>query len=63
MSAVAWPVRCSARFADTGGAQSRFAQTVRAFFPKSTALLGDATRPGFFNPRSVRVRVETVNCG
>ena len=46
MLAVAWPFGCSARFADSGGAQTRYAQTVRAFSPESAALLGHATRPG-----------------
>jgi hypothetical protein len=32
MLAVAWPFGCPARFADSGGAQTRFAQTMRAFF-------------------------------
>ncbi len=46
MLAVAWPFVCPARFADFGGAQTRSAQTVRTFFPKSAARLGHATRPG-----------------
>ena len=45
MLAVAWPFGSPARFADTGGAQTRCAQTVRAFFPVSAALLGHTTRP------------------
>ncbi len=43
MLAVAWPFGCPARFADSGGAQTRFAQTVRAFSPPSAALLDQAT--------------------
>jgi hypothetical protein len=35
----------AARFADPGGAQTRYAQTLRAFLPVSAALLGHATRP------------------
>jgi len=54
MLAVLWPFGFPARFADSGGAQtrgacpevSRRAQTVRAFFPVSAALLGHTTRPG-----------------
>jgi hypothetical protein len=46
MLAVVWPFRFPARFADSGGAQTRCAQTVRAFFPESPALLGHTTRPG-----------------
>ena len=45
MLAVAWPFGCPARFADSGGAQTRYAQTVRAFSPESAVLLGHATRP------------------
>ena len=33
MLAVAWPFGSLARFADTGGAQTRCAQTMRAFSP------------------------------
>jgi hypothetical protein len=43
MLAVARPFWCPARFADTCGAQTRFAQTMRAFSPVSAALLGHAT--------------------
>ena len=54
MLAVAWPFGYPARFADSfglaqdrsGGAQTRYAQTVRALSPESAALLGQATRPG-----------------
>jgi hypothetical protein len=46
MLAVAWPFGYPARFADSGGAQTRYAQTVRALSPESAALLGHATRPG-----------------
>ena len=46
MLAVAWPFGSPARFADTGGAQTRYAQTLRAFPPVSAALLGHTTRPG-----------------
>jgi len=46
MLAVAWPFGCPARFTDTGGGQTRSAQTVPAFSPVSAALLGHATRPG-----------------
>ncbi|MBA3964244.1 MAG: hypothetical protein H0X47_00400 [Nitrospirales bacterium] len=31
MVAVAWPFWCPASFADFGGAQTRYAQTMRAF--------------------------------
>ena len=31
MVAVAWPFGCPASFADFGGAQTRYAQTMRAF--------------------------------
>jgi hypothetical protein len=47
--AVAWPFGFPAQFADYGGAQTRYAQTVRALFPVAAALLGLATRPGNFN--------------
>jgi hypothetical protein len=46
MLAVAWPFVFPARFADSGGAQTRYAQTLRAFSPVSAALLGHTTRPG-----------------
>jgi len=46
MLAVGWPFGFPARFADTGGAQTRCAQTLRAFSPVSAALLGHTTRPG-----------------
>ncbi|MBA3613673.1 MAG: hypothetical protein H0W49_12325 [Nitrospirales bacterium] len=54
MLAVAWPFGFPARFANTGGAQtrgawpesSRRAQTMRAFPPVSAALLSLGTRPG-----------------
>ena len=46
MLAVAWPFGFPARFANTGGAQTRYAQTMRAFPPVLAALLGLATRPG-----------------
>ena len=46
MLAVVWPFGFPSRFADSGGAQTRCAQTVRAFFPESPALLGHTTRPG-----------------
>ena len=46
MLAVLWPFGFPVRFADPGGAQTRFAQTMRAFFPVSAALLGHTTRPG-----------------
>jgi len=45
MLAVAWPFGFPARFADPGGAQTRCAQTMRAFSPESPALLGHTTRP------------------
>jgi hypothetical protein len=47
MLAVARPFGCPARFADTGGALTRYAQTVRTFSPVSAARLGLTTRPGF----------------
>ena len=46
MLAVVWPFGSPARFADSGGAQTRYAQTLRAFFPESAAPLGHTTRPG-----------------
>jgi hypothetical protein len=45
MLAVAWPFGCPARFTDTGGGQTRLAQTLPAFFPVPVARLGHATRP------------------
>ena len=53
MLAVAWSFGCLARFADTGGAKTRYAQTMRTFSPVSAVLLGLATRPVFLNPRSL----------
>jgi len=41
-----WPFGFPARFADPGVAQTRKAQTMRAFSPGSAALLGHITRPG-----------------
>ena len=46
MLTVAWPSGFPPRFTDTGGGQTRCAQTVPAFSPVSVALLGYATRPG-----------------
>ena len=46
MLTVMWPFGPPARFADSGGAQTRFAQTMRAFYPVSAALLGHTTGPG-----------------
>ncbi len=46
MLAVAWAFGSPARFADPGVAQTRYAQTVRAFSPASAARLGHTTRPG-----------------
>ena len=46
MLAVTWPFGSPARFADPGGAQTRYAQTMRTFSPVPAALLGHATRPG-----------------
>jgi len=46
MLAVVWPFGFPTRFTDTGGAQTRCAQTMRAFSPVSAALLGHTTRPG-----------------
>jgi len=48
MLAVLWPFGFPVRFANTGGAQTRCAQTMRAFFPVSAALLGHTTRPEEF---------------
>ncbi len=45
MLAVVWAFGFPARFADTGGAQTRCAQTLRAFSPVSAVLLGHTTRP------------------
>ena len=39
MSALSWPFGFPARFAELGGAQTRFAQTMPALFPNSAALL------------------------
>ncbi|MDT3778259.1 hypothetical protein PJI16_11895 [Nitrospira sp. MA-1] len=44
--AMLWPFGFPARFADPGVAQTRKAQTMRAFSPGSAALLGHITRPG-----------------
>ncbi|HBP90870.1 MAG TPA: hypothetical protein DD706_24655 [Nitrospiraceae bacterium] len=46
MLAIMCPFGFPARFADTGVAQTRCAQTMRDFFPVSTALLGHIIRPG-----------------
>ncbi|MGV7229485.1 MAG: hypothetical protein ACQ9IQ_12585 [Nitrospirales bacterium] len=46
MLAVPWPFGCPARFTDTGGVQTRSAQTVLAFSPLPVARLGHAARPG-----------------
>jgi hypothetical protein len=46
MLAVAWPFGCPPRFTDTGGGQTRLAQTLPAFSPVPVARLGHATRPG-----------------
>ena len=43
--AVVWPFGFPARFADSGVAQTRCAQTMRDFSPVSAALLGHTTRP------------------
>ncbi len=45
MLAVSWPFGFPARFADSGGVQTRYAQTMHAFSPVSAALLGHTTRP------------------
>ena len=44
--AILWPFGFLARFADSGVAQTRYAQTMRALFPVSTALLGHIMMPG-----------------
>ena len=46
MLAVLWPLGFPVRFADSGVAQTRYAQTMRALFSVSAALLGHTTRPG-----------------
>jgi len=46
MLAVLWPFGFPVRFADSGGAQTRSTQTMRALSPVSAALLGHTTRPG-----------------
>ncbi len=46
MLAVLWPFGFPARFADSGVAQTRKAQTMRAFSPVSAVLLGHTTGPG-----------------
>ena len=43
---MVWPFGVPARFANTGGAQTRYAQTMRAFSSVLAALLGHTTRPG-----------------
>ncbi len=45
MLAVVWSFGSPARFADSGGAQTPFAQTMRALSPVPAALLGHTTRP------------------
>ncbi len=45
MLAVAWPFGFPARFADSGGAQTRCAQIMYALSPVPAALLGHTTRP------------------
>jgi len=45
MLAVVWLFGSPARFADSGGAQTPFAQTMRALSPVPAALLGHTTRP------------------
>jgi hypothetical protein len=43
IAALSWPFGFPARFADSGGAQTRCAHTVRACSPKSAARLGPTT--------------------
>jgi hypothetical protein len=57
MLAVAWPFGFPVRFGNFGGAQTRYAQTVRAFFPESAALLGHATRPESLAKEDEPIRV------
>jgi len=65
MLAVAWPFGLvqnktygyPARFADTGGAQTRYAQAMRAFSPVSAALLGPATGQVFTFLQSGKVNL------
>ena len=45
MLAVVWPFGSPARFADSGGAQTPFAQIMCALSPVPAALLGHTTRP------------------
>ncbi|MGV7228560.1 MAG: hypothetical protein ACQ9IQ_07855 [Nitrospirales bacterium] len=45
MLAVVWPIGFLAQFADSGGAQTRYAQTVRTFSPVSAALFRHTTKP------------------
>ena len=45
MLAVAWLFGSPTRFADSGGAQTPFAQTLRALSPVPAARLGHTTRP------------------
>ncbi|MDR4485322.1 MAG: hypothetical protein R3B95_19325 [Nitrospirales bacterium] len=69
MLAVLWPFGFPVRFADSGGAQtrgtcperSRRAQTMRAFFPGSVALLGYNTRPGELAETMSPLIAETVS--
>ena len=46
MLAMLRPFGVPVRFADSGVAQTRCAQTMRDFSPVSAALLGHTTRPG-----------------
>jgi hypothetical protein len=46
MLAILCPFGFPARFADAGVAQTRYARTMRDFFPVSTELLGHIMRPG-----------------
>ena len=46
MLTVVWPSGFLSLLTVTGGAQTRYAQTLLAFFPVAVARLGQATRPG-----------------
>ena len=50
------------RFADPGGAQTRMAQTMRAFFPVSVPLLGYSTRLGE-SDEIMRSKYREETCG
>ena len=62
MLAVVWPFGFPTRFADPGGAQARYAQTVRALFPVSTVLPGHTTRPGETVEKQMDIWDDKIYC-